>query len=64
MNNWDFVKKAILAISILSCELLASIYNIVTLLNLLTTGKDHFWSPSYLSLRQIEIAVIFWKYEK
>ena len=32
--------------------------------NPLTTGKDHFWSPSFLTLWEIEIAVIFPKYEK
>ena len=34
------------------------------LINPLTTGEDHFWSSSFLTLREIEIAVIFRKYEK
>ena len=32
--------------------------------NPLTTGKVHFWSPSFLTLWKIEIAFIFRKYEK
>ena len=32
--------------------------------NPLTTGKDHFWSICFLTLWEIEIAVIFLKYEK